>query len=250
MSDWPDLDRMDPELVRRYDQRGPRYTSYPTAPHFSKGFDSEALLGRIRGTSAGAAPPALSIYLHVPYCPQKCLYCGCHSVAIGCPEEPASYAEALKQELELWLGLLGPGRRQAQLAFGGGSPSTLGAEALQGLVAALDRAFPPEPGAERSLELDPGRVDETYLGVLLDLGFTRLSFGIQDFEPEVLKKVGRREDPATVSRHLGYLRSRGFDAVSFDLMLGLPSQSVETLRGTLEKVVSLRPSRLALFPYA
>lgn len=250
MSDWPDLDRLDPELVKRYDKRGPRYTSYPTAPQFTEAFDPEALLGRLRATSAREPPAALSIYLHVPYCPNKCLYCGCHSVAIARPDEPACYAEALHQELGLWRALLGPGRRQAQLAFGGGSPSTLGPQGLRDLVSALDRAFPPEPGAERSLEMDPQRVDEAFLGTLLDLGFTRLSFGIQDFEPEVLRRVGRSEDPVTVSRHLSYLRGRGFDAVSFDLMLGLPGQTAQTLERTLLRVIALGPARLALFPYA
>lgn len=250
MTAWPDLARLDPELVKRYDKRGPRYTSYPTAPQFTEGFDREALLARLRGTSTKDAPAALSIYVHVPYCPNKCLYCGCHSVAIEREDQPACYQGELLRELRLWAELLGSGRRQAQLAFGGGSPSTLGPEGLRQLVGAIDAAFPPEAGAERSLEMDPERVDETFLATLLDLGFTRLSFGIQDFEPEVLRRVGRWEDPVTVSRHLAFLRGRSFDAVSFDLMVGLPGQTLETLERTLKRVVALGPGRLAIFPYA
>lgn len=250
MRTWPDLASLDPELVKRYGKRGPRYTSYPTAPQFSEAVDREALAQRMRATSATEPPAPLSIYVHVPYCPNKCLYCGCHSVALQDQDQVACYLQELLREADLWAQRLGPGRPHAQLALGGGSPSTLGAEGLRKLVQTLDRAFPPEAGAERSIEVDPNRIDAELLQSLLDLGFSRLSFGIQDFDPEVLRRVGRQENPDTVSRLMGYLRERSFEQVSFDLMLGLPGQSLESFAQTLERVVSLGPSRLALFPYA
>ncbi len=250
MSEWPDLTRLDAALVKKYEKRAPRYTSYPTAPHFTDNLDREALLGRIRGTSAASNPAPLSIYIHVPYCPNKCLYCGCHSVAIERDDEVACYAAELHRELRLWQQVLGPDRVQAQLALGGGSPSTLGPDGLAQLVASVDTAFGPEPHAERSIEMDPNRVDEAFLNRVLDLGFNRLSFGIQDFDPEVLRRVGRHEDPVTVSRHLEILRKRGFEAVSFDLMVGLPGQTPKSYASTLKRVVALGPARLALFPYA
>jgi oxygen-independent coproporphyrinogen-3 oxidase len=250
MNDWPDLANLDPELVARYDKRGPRYTSYPTAPHFSPDVDRAALEQRIRATSAAATPLPVSVYVHVPYCPRKCLYCGCHSMAICSDDQPAEYLDVLLSELALWRQALGAGRRSAQLALGGGSPATLGADGLTRLVRALDAAFVPLEDAERSLELDPYRADEALLERLLSLGFTKLSFGIQDFEPSVLQKVGRDEDPAAVERLLSHLRSQGFDTVSFDLMAGLPGQTDDTWRRTLTRVLDLAPSRLAIFPYA
>lgn len=250
MNDWPDLAALDPDLVARYDKRGPRYTSYPTAPHFTPEVDQAELLRRIRATSGVEEPLPVSLYVHVPYCPRKCLYCGCHSEAICRDEQPAEYLDILLAELALWREKLGAGRRAAQLALGGGSPATLKAEGLTRLIHAMDEAFPPLPDAERSMELDPYRADEALLDRLLDLGFTKLSFGIQDFEPEVLDKVGRHEDPTTVERLLGHLRGRGFDTVSFDLMVGLPGQTDETWGRTLDRVLELSPSRLAIFPYA
>lgn len=249
MRNWPDLSLLDPDLVKRYDRRGPRYTSYPTAPQWTEVSDEEALLSRLRQTST-RGKSALSIYVHVPYCTRKCLYCGCHSVALTRPEQPTQYLEALLEERQLWAALLGTGRSHAQLAFGGGSPSTLGAEGLHRLVKALDAAFPPEAEAERSFELDPNRVDEAFLEALLEIGFTRLSFGIQDFDTEVLRRVGREEDPDTVASHLSFLRQKGFHQVSFDLMIGLPGQSLSSFERTLRTVTDLGPSRLALFPYA
>jgi oxygen-independent coproporphyrinogen III oxidase len=252
MTQWPDLANLDPELVARYDKRGPRYTSYPTAPHFSPEVDLEELGRRIRGTSAvpeGEVLP-VSVYVHVPYCRRKCLYCGCHSEAICSEDQPSEYLDVVLAELALWRRQLGPGRRAAQLALGGGSPATLEAEGLTQLVRALDEAFVPLDDAERSIELDPYRTDESLLDCLLDVGFTKLSFGIQDFEPDVLSKVGRHEDPTTVERLLGHLRGRGFDTVSFDLMVGLPGQTDETWARTLDRVLELGPSRLAIFPYA
>jgi len=250
MNDWPDLGSLDPELVSRYDKRGPRYTSYPTAPHFTPDMDREAFGDRVRATSTVAEPIPVSVYVHVPYCPRKCVYCGCHSAAIREDDEPSRYLEVLIGEIELWAALLGEDRRSAQVALGGGSPATLGAAGLTRLVQALDRHFPPLADAERSIELDPYRADESLLTALLDAGFSKLSFGIQDFEPEVLDRVGRHEDPAIVERHLDFLRGRGFDTVSFDLMIGLPGQTLETQTRTIQRVIELGPTRLAIFPYA
>lgn len=250
MNDWPDLANLDPEVVARYDKRGPRYTSYPTAPHFSPEVDRAEVVRRIRATSTASEVLPVSLYVHVPYCPRKCLYCGCHSEAISRDDQPAEYLDILLGELALWREELGAGRRAAQLALGGGSPATLGADGLTRLVKALDAAFVPLSDAERSLELDPYRADEALLDRLLNLGFTKLSFGIQDFEPDVLDKVGRHEDPTTVERLLAHLRGRGFDTVSFDLMVGLPGQTDETWGRTLDRVLKLGPSRLAIFPYA
>jgi oxygen-independent coproporphyrinogen-3 oxidase len=117
-------------------------------------------------------------------------------------------------------------------------------------VHALDETFPPQAGADRSIELDPGRIDEAFLDAVLALGFTRISFGIQDLDQEVLQRVGRRENPATVARLHQHLRGRGFEAVSFDLMIGLPGQTPATFEATLRQVISMGPGRLALFPYA
>ncbi len=250
MHDWPDLANLDPKLVARYDKRGPRYTSYPTAPHFKPEVDHAELLTRIRNTSMVEEPLPVSLYVHVPYCPRKCLYCGCHSMAICSEDQPTEYLDVVLDELALWREKLGGNRRSAQLALGGGSPATLQADGLSRLVAALDESFPPLPDAERSMELDPYRADEALLDRLLDLGFSKLSFGIQDFEADVLDKVGRHEDPTTVERLLGHLRGRGFDTVSFDLMAGLPGQTDETWRRTLDRVLELGPARLAIFPYA
>lgn len=249
---WPDLANLDDRLIARYETRGPRYTSYPTAPHFTTDIDQEAFWAR--AAAAAEAPSPLSIYVHTPYCPNKCLYCGCHSVALSRPDDVSDYLSLVLRELALWrdrLETAGERRRvHAQLALGGGSPSTLGPEGLRRLVEAVDATFPPTPDAERSIEMDPSRVDETFLGEVVDLGFTRVSFGVQDFDPEVLRRVARREDPGTVARHTAYLRHRGLHAISFDLMVGLPGQTPARYAETLRRVIDLSPSRLALFPYA
>ncbi|RVT85585.1 oxygen-independent coproporphyrinogen III oxidase [Rhodobacteraceae bacterium CCMM004] len=238
---------MDPVIERYAQIATPRYTSYPTAPHFQTGFDPETYRGWL-----GALDPAepLSLYLHVPFCRQMCWYCGCNMKLVKREGPLKDYVETLLSEIALVRDAL-PGRlRVAHLHWGGGTPTALAPDDLARVTAALETAFDILPDAERAIESDPRTLTDAMVARLADLGFNRASFGVQEFDPEVQRTINRIQPPEMVAEAVGAFRRHGIDAINFDLIYGLPHQTTEKLLRTIDLAAEMAPDRIALFGYA
>ena len=238
---------LDPEIVRLASQRVPRYTSYPTAVQFTAEVGPEAY----RAWLADLAPDtALSVYLHVPFCKHLCFYCGCHTRAERNGDVIAAYAETLRAEIAAISRCLPGKMRATHIHWGGGTPTELGDEGLGRVLAALDAAFDREPGAEHAIELDPRRLDRDTVRTLADLGVNRVSLGVQTFDPVVQAAIGRVQPLEQVKQTVDWLRLEGLAAISFDLMYGLPHQTISSVQETAEQAAMLRPGRISAFGYA
>ena len=241
-----------PELLVRFDVPGPRYTSYPTADRFVDAFGEadyiQALAHRQMG-AVGKQPP-LSLYLHIPFCESLCYYCACNKIITKHKEQAATYLHYLNKELALHTRHLGRGQAVSQLHLGGGTPTFLSDAQLHQLMAMLREHFAFVPGGEYSVEVDPRTVDESRLAVLAELGFNRLSLGVQDFDPDVQKAVHRIQPAEQVFQLVAAARRLGFESVNVDLIYGLPLQTPESFERTLAQVNQLRPDRIALYAYA
>lgn len=241
-----------PELLSRFDVPGPRYTSYPTADRFVEAFDQadhiQALTGRQNGTFG--KPSALSLYVHIPFCESLCYYCACNKIITKHKERSAQYLTYLSKELDLHTRHLGRGQAVSQLHLGGGTPTFMSDDELRQLMALLRAHFSFVPGGEYSVEVDPRTVDEDRLAVLAELGFNRLSFGVQDFDSAVQKAIHRIQPAEQVFKLVQAARRLGFESVNVDLIYGLPLQTPESFERTLSQVQQLRPDRIALYAYA
>lgn len=237
---------MDPAIAKHAAGRAPRYTSYPTAPHFYADFPEATW----RGWLAEAEDALLSLYLHVPFCRKVCWYCGCN-MKLTVREAPVrAYAEALEREVALVAGAL-PGRRRAgRIHWGGGTPTTLPIDSLARVMARLRDRFDVGEDAEIAVEIDPRTLEDDMAPALGALGFTRASLGVQEFDRGVQQAINRVQPFESVARAVEALRAGGVGAIGFDLMYGLPGQTVETVTATVARAAALGPSRVALFGYA
>ncbi|QDL39304.1 oxygen-independent coproporphyrinogen III oxidase [Rhodoferax sediminis] len=241
-----------PELLAQFDVPGPRYTSYPTADRFVEAFtvdDYELALKQRRNGGAAMALP-LSIYVHIPFCESLCYYCACNKIITKHHERSAPYLRYLSREIDLHTAQLGGGQVVSQLHLGGGTPTFLNDAELRELMVMLRRSFSLAPGGEYSIEIDPRTVNASRLATLAELGFNRLSFGVQDFDPAVQKAVHRVQPAEQVFALVEAARQQGFESVNVDLIYGLPQQTPESFDRTLAQVVELRPDRIALYAYA
>ncbi len=243
---------LSPELLRRFDIPGPRYTSYPTADRFVEAFTAadyrQALVQRRTGPAALTLP--LSLYIHIPFCESLCYYCGCNKIITKHHDRAASYLRYLAREVDLHTAELGLGQPVTQLHLGGGTPTFLSDPELKELMAMLRRSFALAPGGEYSIEIDPRTVNEQRLTTLAELGFNRISFGVQDFDPDVQKAVHRIQPAEQVFKLVEQARAIGFESINMDLIYGLPKQTPESFARTLAQVNELRPDRVALYAYA
>ena len=241
-----------PELLRRHDVAGPRYTSYPTADRFVEAFGSDDYVRALQQRRSGAAAMVLplSLYVHVPFCESLCYYCACNKIITRHHDRAAEYLRYLAREVDLHTAQLGTGQVVSQLHLGGGTPTFLSDAELRELMAMLKRSFTLAPGGEYSIEVDPRTIDVTRLDTLAELGFNRLSFGVQDFDPAVQKAVHRVQPAEQVFALVQAARERGFESVNVDLIYGLPQQTPESFARTLQQVNELRPDRIALYAYA
>jgi oxygen-independent coproporphyrinogen-3 oxidase len=242
------------ELLRKYDRPGPRYTSYPTAPVWTGQWGPDALAARLDalGTklAAGEDRP-LSLYFHIPFCEERCLYCGCNVVISRRKEIAAPYLERLKKEVDLYVERVGTGRRVVQMHLGGGTPTYFTPGQLTELMDHVRSRFSLEPLHEEiSIETDPCVTTREHLVALREAGFTRISMGLQDLEPKVQETVHRVQPEELTDRYYGWCRELGFTSVNIDLIYGLPYQSEETFRHTVDRVLRWRPDRVAVFNYA
>ena len=241
-----------PELLRKYDVPGPRYTSYPTADRFVEAFGEndyrQALAQRRDGPAALALP--LSLYVHIPFCESLCYYCACNKIITKHHERSMPYLRYLEREVDLHTQIVGTGQPVSQLHLGGGSPTFLTDDEMRFLMAMLRRNFAIAPGAECSIEIDPRTVTPERLQVLHDLGFNRISYGVQDFDPDVQKAVHRVQPYEQVATLMDAARRIGFESINVDLIYGLPRQTPESFARTLQQVATLKPDRIALYGYA
>lgn len=237
------------ELVARYATSGPRYTSYPTAPQFKTEFDESTILTEW-SRSGDDTRRGLSLYVHLPFCRSRCLYCGCCTEIGHDSATVDAYVNAVLREADRLRGVLRGQLQVEQLALGGGTPVFLSPEQMRTLVEGLRARFPFADDGERSLEIDPRRVDPAYLDVLMELGFNRFSFGVQDLEPRVQKYIARVLPEERLMGLVEHLRAAGRSAINLDLIYGLPGQTPESFGRTVQRVIDIHPSRIALFGYA
>lgn len=244
------LPELTPEILRRFDVPGPRYTSYPTADRFVEAFGEDDFMLALEQRKVGGLALPLSIYVHIPFCDSLCFYCACNKIVTKHHERAAEYLRYLNRELDLYMAKLGEGQTISQLHLGGGTPTFFSDDELAELMAMLRRNFILEPNGEYSIEIDPRTVTEARLARLAEIGFNRLSFGVQDFDLEVQKAVHRVQPAEQVFDLVAAARRLGFESINIDLIYGLPKQTAESFLRTLEQVASLRPDRIALYAYA
>ncbi|MCX7251399.1 MAG: oxygen-independent coproporphyrinogen III oxidase [Burkholderiales bacterium] len=241
---------IDEQLLRRFDVPGPRYTSYPTADRFVEAFGCDDYIQALEQRRAGSMALPLSLYVHIPFCESLCYYCACNKVITKHHSKSAEYLRYLSRELELQVEHFGRGYNVSQLHLGGGSPTFLSDVELSDLLDMIKRHFNLTPGGEFSIEVDPRTVTPERLQHLYQLGFNRLSFGVQDFDPTVQKAVHRVQPAEQVFALVQAAREIGFESINVDLIYGLPKQTPESFRHTLEQIQQLRPDRIALYAYA
>ncbi|EHJ97497.1 oxygen-independent coproporphyrinogen III oxidase [Agrobacterium tumefaciens] len=238
---------MKTELLRKYSGAVPRYTSYPTAPHFHEGIDNGTYrrwLGELGHRNR------ISLYLHIPYCDRLCWFCACHTKHTLKYEPIAVYLEALRREIEAVGSLVSPDAVVSAVHFGGGSPTMLRPEDMVGLMDCLRRHFTFGLAPEISVEMDPNDLDESRYDALAVIGMTRASLGVQDFDDKVQKTINRIQTFEQTESVVDAVRARGVHSVNCDILYGLPFQTCETLQQTVDQIISLDPDRIALFGYA
>jgi oxygen-independent coproporphyrinogen-3 oxidase len=237
------------ELLARYDRPGPRYTSYPTAVEFHEGFTPQRYLEKLDRAASSPEEP-LSVYVHLPFCRERCTFCGCNVIITQKPGVAADYIADLEREVALVADRLGGRTRLVQYHWGGGTPTYLSLEEIERVWRAFADRFTFEPGAEIAIEVDPRVTTHRQAELLKRLGFNRISMGVQDFDSEVQEAVNRYQTfEQTKDLHL-HLRGLGVESINFDFIYGLPHQTPESFRKTIQLALELRPDRVAVYSYA
>lgn len=230
-----------------FDARVPRYTSYPTAPHFAVGVRPETFVQWIQSIPANSD---ISLYLHVPFCRRLCWFCACRTQGTSSDEPVLAYARVLKAEIALLKRHLAPGVKLSRLHWGGGTPTLLPANSMRDLAATIFDAVPMAQGAEFSVEIDPNEIDAARLDALAASGMNRASIGVQDFDPEIQKAIGREQSYELTKEIADMLRDRGISSLNADILYGLPFQTNARIADSVQKLLTLNPDRVALYGYA
>jgi oxygen-independent coproporphyrinogen III oxidase len=237
----------DVEILARIDERLPRYTSYPTAPHFSPVIGADTYASWL--DSLDAKSP-VSLYLHVPFCEQLCHYCGCHTTVAHKPDRIAHYAQLLLREVDLVADAIGRRQTVSHVHWGGGTPTALAADDFAAIAGSIGKRFHVDKDAEIAVEIDPRHVDRGHIDAFAAAGVNRASLGVQDFNPEVQHAIGRIQSLEQTARAVQRLRRIGVERISFDLMYGLPHQTELSVASSVATALTLQPSRISLFGYA
>lgn len=238
------------DLINRYDKAGPRYTSYPTALELHEGFDDQAYRKHIAQSNARGGP--LSLYVHIPFCDTVCFYCACNKIITKNRGHSEPYLANLFKEIAMQGALFDSNRVVDQLHWGGGTPTFLSYPQMKSLMTTIGQHFHLriDDQGEYSIEVDPRETNDRTIGQLRELGFNRVSLGLQDFDPEVQKAVNRIQSEEQTFQVLAAARAEGFRSTNIDLIYGLPLQTVDTFANTLEKILEVSPDRFSIFNYA
>ena len=237
------------DFLAKYDRPGPRYTSYPTAVEFHEGFTPERYVEKLEEAASHPDEP-LSVYVHLPFCRERCSFCGCNVIITQKPGVAEAYIEDLEREVALVAGKLGKRTRLVQYHWGGGTPTFLSLEEIERVWKAFADRFTFEPGAEIAIEVDPRVTTHRQAELLKRLGFNRISMGVQDFDADVQEAVNRYQTFQQTKDLHEYLRGLGVESINFDFIYGLPHQTPESFRKTIQLALELRPDRVAVYSYA
>lgn len=240
----------DPQLIKRYDKAGPRYTSYPTAVQFNESYTVETY--KNFAEKSNQSDKALSLYFHIPFCDTVCFYCGCNKVVTKDRSKAAPYLERVHKEIAMQAELFDSSRKVDQLHWGGGTPTFISHNEMRELMAVTRQHFNlhDDDSGEYSIEIDPREVSRDSIKLLRELGFNRMSLGVQDFNPAVQKAVNRIQSREQTMAALTAAREENFKSISVDLIYGLPLQTVESFDSTLDELIDISPDRVSVFNYA
>lgn len=246
------MPQFDPDLVRRYAGAGPRYTSYPTALQFKETFDATQLKTFAQSSNEELLPRDLSLYVHIPFCATLCFYCACNKIVTRNARTAADYLERLNREAAMYGRLFDNDRQLTQLHLGGGTPTFLDTAQIRDLLDCIGRHFRVTDDVSRdySIEIDPRTVSEETLDRLREIGFNRISMGVQDFDPQVQKAVHREQSSEKTLSLVRHARTQGFRSTNVDLIYGLPLQTAASFTATLDRLLEVSPDRLSIFHYA
>lgn len=240
---------VDIELIKKYNRPGPRYTSYPTAPHFNESVNGNEWHRQIQLNNKNAKRD-LSLYFHLPFCDTLCWFCGCTTVVTRNLDKLEEYLRYLYKEIDMISQDINNDRKVVQMHFGGGTPTYLSPEQILKLGSKINQSFSFSGDAEIGCEMDPRELTEDHIIALKEVGFKRASMGVQDFNPKVQKAVNRINPYEMVEEAVGWIRRNGFESLNLDLIYGLPHQSTSNFENTVDKILTLDPDRLAVFNYA
>jgi oxygen-independent coproporphyrinogen-3 oxidase len=240
--------QFDPDLLRKYDQPVPRYTSYPPATELTPEFEEVDFRAAIAVSNYKKTP--LSLYCHIPFCETACYFCGCNTVITQQKKIAEPYLDYLVRDINQMADLISRDRVVHQMHWGGGTPNYLSTSQVETLWTAINQRFQFDPKAEVSIEVNPRTLDRDYVLFLRQLGFNRISFGIQDFNPKVQEAVNRIQPEELLFNVMAWIREAGFESVNVDLIYGLPFQTLDTFRDTVYKTIKLDPDRIAVFNFA
>ncbi|MEJ7846641.1 MAG: oxygen-independent coproporphyrinogen III oxidase [Pyrinomonadaceae bacterium] len=244
------FNEIDIDVLKKFNQPGPRYTSYPTAPLFSPDFTAEDFTREIVTTNAGQNASDLSLYFHFPFCEKLCYFCGCNMMVTHDRSMIRQYNEYLKKEINLLRPMISNERKITQMHWGGGTPSYLYPDEILDIGQFIRGKFNFDDDIEASVEIDPRGLTREHMEAFREIGFNRTSFGVQDFNLKVQEAINRVQSEEITRQTVEWARELGFDSVNLDLIYGLPYQSIETFAVTVDKIIDISPNRIAVFNYA
>lgn len=245
-----DFGEIDIELLKRFNQPGPRYTSYPTAPVFSQEFTADEYEREVSDTNANNDSSPISLYFHFPFCEKLCYFCGCNMMVTHDRTAIRTYNDYLKKEIELLVLLISPNRKVEQMHWGGGTPSYLTPDEIRDVGNFIKSKFNFSDDLEASVEIDPRGLTREHMEAFRAIGFNRTSFGVQDFNLQVQEAINRVQSEEITRQTVDWANELGFQSINLDLIYGLPYQTVESFAETVEKIIDISPNRIAVFNYA
>ncbi len=245
-----DFDEIDINVLKKFNQPGPRYTSYPTAPLFSTDFTAADFQMEVIDTNPAGNSSPISLYFHFPFCEKLCYFCGCNMMVTRDRSAIAKYNDYLKREIERLAPLIAPNRKVEQMHWGGGTPSYLAPDEIRDIGNFIKSKFNFADSIEASVEIDPRNLTREHMKAFREIGFNRTSFGVQDFNPQVQEAINRIQSEEITRQTVEWARALGYKSVNLDLIYGLPFQTLESFAETVEKIIDISPNRIAVFNYA
>jgi len=243
------LSLMNIDLIKKYNQAGPRYTSYPPATFFHNGFTQKDYVAHLE-KSNNDKPENISFYVHIPFCRQLCHFCGCNTTYYNSDEFVNKYVDALIQEIRNVLPHLDKSRKVSQIHWGGGTPNSISLDLVARIMAEFKKDFEFTANAEIAMECNPAHLEFDHIDRLANIGFNRLSLGIQDFNPQILKLVNRKPSKHPVVDLVKHMKTNGFKGLNLDLIYGLPGQNIDNFKESIQKAIEISADRVVTFSYA